>query len=155
MEGYQAADGSRMEQEIKEKGRIVTVPVGISMWPMLKNRRDHIVVVAVNRPLRRYDVPMYRRANGNFVLHRIIKVCENGRYVICGDNLWRKEYHVRDEDIVGMLAGFFKGERYIDCEKNPWYHAYVYLWRFLYPFRVCVLFPKEKLRKIKWKLKKK
>lgn len=39
MEGYQAADGSRMEQEIREKGRIVTVPVGISMWPMLKNRR--------------------------------------------------------------------------------------------------------------------
>lgn len=121
----------------------------------VKKPPDHIVIVAVNRPLRRYDVPMYRRANGNFVLHRIIKVREDGRYVICGDNLWRKEYHVRDEDIVGLLAGFFKGGHYIDCETSPWYHAYVYLWRFLYPFRTCVLFSKEKLRFIKRKIRKK
>lgn len=148
---YPAAEGSRMVQEIEEKGRIVTVPVGISMWPMLKNRRDHIVIVAVDRPLRRYDVPMYRRPGGSFVLHRIIKIRKDGGYVICGDNLWRKEYHVRDEDIVGVLAGFFKGSRYIDCETNRLYHIYVYIWRFLYPFRSCLLFAKEKMGKLKRK----
>lgn len=152
MSEYQATEGSRMEQALRENGKIVTVPVGISMWPMLKNRKDHIVIVAIDRPLRRYDVPMYRRTNNHFVLHRIIKVCKNGRYVICGDNLWRKEYHVRDKDIVGILAGFFKGNRYIDCETNRWYHLYVYIWRFLYPFRACLLFAKEYGSKIKRKL---
>lgn len=149
MAEYQATEGSRLIQTIQKEGKIVTVPVGISMWPMLKNRKDHIVIVTVNRPLRRYDVPMYRRPDNRFILHRIIKVRKDGGYVICGDNLWRKEYHVHDEDIVGVLAGFFKGDRYIDCEKNRWYHAYVYIWRFLYPIRSCFLIAKEYGGKLK------
>ncbi|MDE6635019.1 MAG: hypothetical protein K2K09_00230, partial [Lachnospiraceae bacterium] len=59
---------------------------------------------------------------------------------------------VREEDIVGVLAGFFKGGRYIECETNRMYHAYVYIWRFLYPFRCCLLIAKEyggKLKSIK------
>ena len=149
MTQYQFTEERQMEQSLREQGRIITVPVGISMWPMLKNRQDHIVITTVTRPLRRYDVPMYRRNTGKFVLHRIIKVRKDGRYVICGDNLWRKEYHVRDEDIVGVLAGFFKGDRYIDCETNHLYHAYVYIWRFLYPIRSCLLISKEYAAKIK------
>lgn len=156
MEEFEYNDDSYMEQALKKQGKIVTVPVGISMWPMLKNRRDHIVIVSVDRPLRKYDVPMYRReGTKHFVLHRIIKVRKEGGYVICGDNLWRKEYNVTDKDIVGVLAGFFKGERYIDCETNRWYHAYVYTWRFLYPFRCCLLFTKECLARIKRKFLKK
>ena len=41
-----------IERVISQYGRAVTVPVGISMWPMLRNRRDHIVIVPVTRPLR-------------------------------------------------------------------------------------------------------
>ncbi|MCI8308593.1 MAG: hypothetical protein HFH14_11160 [Lachnospiraceae bacterium] len=149
MADYQNEDGSRMERAIRENGRIVSVPIGKSMWPMLKNRKNHIVITAVTRPLRRYDVPMYRRPGGSFVLHRIIKVQKDGGYVICGDNLWRKEYNVRDEDIVGVLAGFFKGKRYIDCETNHLYHAYVLVWRFLYPFRSCLLLSKGCFAKVK------
>lgn len=149
-----STEGSQMVKTIQEQGKIVTVPVGISMWPMLKNRKDHIVIVAVDRPLRKYDIPMYRRSATHFVLHRIIKIRKDGGYVICGDNLWRKEYHVKDEDIVGVLAGFFKGNHYIDCEKNRWYHAYVYIWRFLYPIRCCFLITKEYSRRLFKKIKK-
>lgn len=149
MTDYENSEGSRMVQAIRENGRIVSVPVGKSMWPMLKNRKDHIVIAAVDRPLHRYDVPMYRKAGGHFVLHRIIRVKKDGEYVICGDNLWRKEYNVRDEDIVGVLAGFFKGEHYVECETNRLYHAYVFVWRFLYPFRSCLLIAKEYCAKIK------
>lgn len=152
MAEYHASDGSRLIKTIQEQGKVVTVPVGISMWPMLKNRKDHIVIVRIDRPLRRYDVPMYRLASGKFVLHRIIKVRKDGRYVICGDNLLHKEYHVREEDFVGVLAGFFKGDRYIDCETNRWYHAYVYIWRFLYPIRCCLLLAKSCAGKIKRKI---
>lgn len=155
MAEFQSSEGSRMERAIKEHGKIVTVPVGFSMWPMLKNRKDHIVIVSITRPLRKYDVPLYRRTSDRFVLHRIIKVRKDGGYVICGDNLWRKEYHVRDENIVGVLAGFFKGNRYIDCETNRWYHAYIYLWRFLYPIRSCFLIAREYGGKLKKKMLRK
>lgn len=156
MNDDQFINESHMVKALEKQGKIVTVPVGISMWPMLKNRRDHIVIVPVTRPLRRYDVPMYRRSQRNkFVLHRIIRVKKDGGYVICGDNLWRKEYDVRDEDIVGVLAGFFKGERYVDCETSSLYHAYVYIWRFLYPIRSCLLIAKEYGGKFKRKIWKK
>lgn len=143
---------SNIERTIREYGKVVTVPVGKSMWPMLKNRRDHIVIVAVTRPLRRYDVPLYKRNQNTFVLHRIIKVRKDGGYVICGDNLWRKEYNVSDEDIIGVLAGFFKRKKYIDCEKNRLYHAYVLLWRFLYPVRSCILIAREYISRIRHKI---
>lgn len=138
-----------IERAISQYGRVVTVPVGISMWPMLRNRRDHIVIVPVTRPLRKYDVPLYRINKDTYVLHRIIKVKGDGGYVICGDNLWRKEHQVTDEYIVGVLAGFFKGERYIDCETDRLYHAYVYVWRAMYPVRSCILIAKELFSRVK------
>lgn len=143
-----------IENAIKKCGRVVTVPVGKSMWPMLKNRRDHIVIVPVTRPFKRYDVPLYRRNKDTYVLHRIIKVKNDGQYVICGDNLWRKEYDVTDEQIVGILAGFFRGERYIDCETNILYHTYVYIWRALYPFRSLILIIREYGSRLKRRVKR-
>lgn len=139
-EVQEGTDG-KIAEVIATTGQVVTVPVGISMWPMLKNRKDHIVIGRVDRPLRKYDVPMYRRSDlhKKYVLHRIIKVKKNGGYVICGDNLWKKEYDITDEEIVGVLKGFFKGDRYIDCETSKGYRCYVYVWRFLYPLRACLL----------------
>lgn len=150
----QAENGSVIAEVIASQGRVVTVPVGISMWPMLKNRKDHIVIQKVDRPLRKYDVPMYRRPGlqNKYVLHRIIKVNKNGGYIICGDNLWKKEYDITDEEIVGVLKGFFKGEKYIDCESSKGYHCYVYVWRFLYPLRACLLWGKMQLGRVKRKL---
>ena len=36
-------------------------PAGISMWPMLRNRHDVMMVVPTISELRRYDVALYRR----------------------------------------------------------------------------------------------
>ncbi len=142
-----------IDEVLKERGRVVTVPVGYSMWPMLKNRKDHIVIESVKKPLRKYDVPLYRYDfNVKYVLHRIIKIKKDGRYVICGDNLVKKEYEVTDKMISGVLVGFYKGKRYIDCETNKMYHAYVYIWRFLYPIRVILIITKRCLGKIKRKI---
>ena len=63
-------------------------PVGVSMWPMLRNRHDVMMVVPAARELRRYDVSLYRRGE-KYVLHRVVGHYENGSekgYVICGDN---------------------------------------------------------------------
>ena len=146
-------NGGKLAEVIASKGQVVTVPVGISMWPMLKNRKDHIVIEKVNRPLRKYDVPLYRRPGlqNKYVLHRIIKVRKKGGYVICGDNLWKKEYDITDQEIVGVLKGFFKGDKYIDCETSKGYHCYVYVWRFFYPLRACLLWGKMTLGRIKRK----
>jgi hypothetical protein len=44
-------------------------------------------------PPKKYDVIFYRRENGQYVLHRIIKIKKDG-YVCRGDNQTAKEYPV-------------------------------------------------------------
>ena len=49
----------------------VSTTSGVSMYPMLRNRRDTIIVKPPTAPLKKYDVPLYRRGD-DYVLHRII-----------------------------------------------------------------------------------
>ena len=88
-----------IENVLEEKGVFVSTTVGVSMYPMLRNRKDTIVIKPVHGRLKKYDVPLYQRGS-DYVLHRIVKVTSDG-YVICGDNCLNKEYQVTDDDIVG------------------------------------------------------
>ena len=42
---------------VQNEGRAVTVPVGISMWPMLKNRKNAIVIEKVTNLLKNMTFP--------------------------------------------------------------------------------------------------
>ena len=75
------------------------------MYPMLRDRRDTIMIRPVEGRLKKYDVPLYRRGYRRgeaYVLHRIVKVLPDS-YVICGDNCFKKEYGIREEQILGVL----------------------------------------------------
>ncbi len=119
--------------EISDEVSILTS--GISMRPMLREHKDIVIIERVKRKLKKNDVPLYRRANcDKLVLHRIIKVTDNG-YVIRGDNLFVNEYEVTDEDIVGVLKAFYRNGKYYDCATSKAYHTYIILNRMGYPFR--------------------
>ena len=103
---------SNIEKVLAEKGICVTVTKGDSMNPMLVEGRDKVVVVTPKFPLKKYDVPVYRKM-GHYTMHRIVKVTKNG-YIICGDNRGNLEKNVKESDIIGVLNGFYQGDRYID-----------------------------------------
>ena len=71
--------------ELEKNGILAFVPGGNSMWPTLKNRGQSVVVLVKKEKLKRYDVALYLRDNGTFVLHRVIEPTEWG-YIICGDS---------------------------------------------------------------------
>lgn len=100
-----------LEESLKENGIYVTVTKGNSMNPMLVEGRDRVVVIPPEFPLKKYDVPVYRKL-GHYTMHRIVKVTKKG-YIICGDNRADLERDVAQSDIVGMLEGFYQGEKYI------------------------------------------
>ena len=81
------------------------------MNPMLVEGRDRVIIVPPKFPLKKYDVPVYRKM-GHYTMHRVVKVTKSG-YIICGDNRIYLEKNVREEDIVGMLEGFYQGDKYI------------------------------------------
>ena len=78
-----------IEQVLLETGKYVGPTVGVSMLPMLKNRRDSIVVVKKTERLNPLDVALYKRGN-DYVLHRVLQPIDGG-YIIRGDNCYTDE----------------------------------------------------------------
>ena len=95
---------STIEEQLEKNGRIMYRVTGDSMLPLIRQDTDAAVIVAVpaGTRLRKYDVPLYKRANGQYVLHRIVEV-KRDSYVTCGDNRYFNEYGVTDGQIIGVL----------------------------------------------------
>lgn len=49
-----------IQEILEEKGIFISTTVGVSMFPMLRNRRDTIVIEPVKGRLRKYDVPLIK-----------------------------------------------------------------------------------------------
>ena len=122
-----------IETHLREQGFYVSTTVGMSMWPMLKNRRDRIVVRSVEGvTLRKWDLPLYRRPDGKYVLHRILRV-EKDHYIIRGDNTYVKEI-VPKEWVIGYVTEFYRKERHVKSTSRA-YRFYAAFWHTVYPFR--------------------
>lgn len=122
----------QIEEILQQNGFYISTTVGTSMYPMLRNRQDTIVIRPVTQPLRKYDVPLYKRQN-DYVLHRIVKVTPKG-YVICGDNCLNREYGITDQQIIGVLSEFIRGEKEVDLNSIE-YKSYCRIWVATYPVR--------------------
>ena len=132
------------EEELALHGRFVFTNVGRSMMPLLRENRDLMLIERRptdedGHPLRlsRYDAVLYKRGE-RYILHRILKVLPEG-YVICGDHNWRREYDVRDDQIIGVMTAFVR-----DGTETPVtdrrYMRYVHLWCDFYHLRAAILF---------------
>lgn len=138
-----------IEEALKRDGILVCTTAGWSMYPMLRDRRDTIVVKPVKERLNKYDVALYKR-NGRYVLHRVIRVLPDS-YVICGDNCIQKEQGIRDEQILGVLTGFYRGERQINMAGKA-YRLYARTWGLTRPVRRAAAGMKEIVKRgLKWK----
>lgn len=122
----------RVEEVLGNKGIYVSTTVGTSMYPMLRNRRDTVIIRPITGRLKKYDVPLYKRGD-DYILHRIVKVTANG-YVICGDNCLNREFNITDEQIVGVLRGVYRDDKEVNMDGIR-YRLYCRLWVALYPLR--------------------
>lgn len=111
-----------IRQALETYRKIVQPISGISMLPMLEEGKDAVELVAVNKPLEKYDLVLFQRKNGQLVLHRIIAV-KKRHCLICGDNSLAVE-KVPRERILAVASGFFKDGRYVSCYDEE-YIAYV------------------------------
>ena len=109
---------STIENELERTGRLLQTTVGDSMEPMLKDRENIVVLEKPTGTLSKYDLPLYRRPSGQYVLHRIIKVRKSD-YIICGDNRWRKEA-VPHEWVIAAVSGYYKNGELISVEDKDY-----------------------------------
>ena len=140
---------TRFEDVIERDGRLIYTNVGDSMRPLIRQDRDILIIEKPNGRLKKYDVPLYKRDSGQYVLHRILKVREKD-YVICGDNRYIKEYGITDRHIIGVLTAVVRDGKEIPITDRR-YRLYVHLWCDFFPIRVFILkarkFPKWLKRK--------
>ncbi len=102
------------------------------MLPMLRQGVDTVVLSPVPEQLRKYDIPFYRRDNGQFVLHRIVAVGES--YTCIGDNQFELEPGVRKEQVIAVVSAFSRGGREIPVTSLG-YRCYCRFWHYSRPIR--------------------
>lgn len=127
-----------IEQCLQEQGFVVVPISGTSMWPLLQEGKSRVQIVARDkRQLRKGDIVLYRRCDGTFVLHRIVKV-QKDSFLLCGDHQFRPLEQVQEAQIMGVAQGFFRNGRYFD-EKTWWYRLYKLFWNGNLAVRRCSL----------------
>ena len=143
---------STFEEQLAKHGKLVYTNKGDSMMPLIKQDRDLLIIEPVRGRLKKYDVPLYRRDSGQYVLHRILAVRPHD-YVICGDNRWAKEYGIADRHIIGVLTAVVRNGKEVSVT-DPKYRLYVHLWCDLFPVRAVLVHALYKLRGIGRKRKR-
>jgi hypothetical protein len=115
------------------EGKCVTIgPKGTSMLPLIRQGTDYVELSPLPEKLKKYDLPLYRRPDGTFVLHRIIKA--GTTYTCMGDNQFVPEPGLRQDQMIALVTAFWRGKR---RHTTHWwvYRLYCRLWHFSRPVR--------------------
>lgn len=111
-------------------------PKGISMLPMIRQGVDRVRFSSIPDKLCKFDLPLYQRDNGQFVLHRIVEVGET--YTCVGDNQVDLETGIRHDQMIAVVTAFMRGEKKISvnafgyklyCRYCHYFRPLRHLWR--------------------------
>ncbi len=111
-----------IEEGIKNGGKYRFYPRGTSMLPLIRQGVDSVVFTNAVE-IKKYDMILYLRDDGAFVLHRVVAV-KDGKYHMCGDNQCLVEKGIRPDQVKATVSGFYRGDQYVSLD-NAEYIKYV------------------------------
>lgn len=132
--------------QLENGGKANLTVTGNSMWPMMLSGRDSVVLIPPGNE-KKGDVVLYQRASGQYVLHRIIDVTQDG-YIISGDNQAMRE-PVAKEQLIAVMESFTRGGKQYSRD-SAFYRLYQTVWVelfFLRGFYIAVRRPLGNLRR--------
>jgi len=125
----------------------IPVPVaGSSMTPFLRPQ-DTVYLSRIEAPIRRGDILLYRRASGQYVLHRVRRVRENTLDMI-GDAQTETEHGVPHEAVCAIVRKVKRGNTLLTPD-SPLWRFYQRAWLSVIPLRPTAVKVREALRKRK------
>lgn len=128
-----AVMGAVTEEALRRGDTVRLTVTGNSMYPLLHTRRD-TVTLSPAKTIKKYDITFHKRSDGRYILHRVLKVCKDGTYLIAGDNELKTEPPVRREQIFGVVSEYTRWGK-VKKPKGLGYWLYVRIWHLLMPFR--------------------
>lgn len=135
-------------EKLKQGEEFPLVVTGHSMSPTLYHLRDRVYLVsAEKREPKKYDIVLFVRKDGAYVLHRILSVLPDGKYLINGDaQTWTES--IERSQILAVVGRIERNNRQISCDNN-YYKAYVTFWIWLKPIRGYIMELCRKLKKLR------
>lgn len=149
-----------IEDCLAEGQEVIMTVTGNSMCPFLWHERDQVVLTRVTdaSTLQVGDVPLYRRCNGQLVLHRIVerddgtkrrRYGEKGAlptmhsstgltYTMLGDAQTQPEANIYPEQIVAVATAFIREHKRWDCRSTA-YRRRSLRWHKLLPLRALLV----------------
>lgn len=140
----------QIEQTIRKVlargGEFSFYPGGTSMQPFIVQGRDKVTLAALPERIKKYDIILYKRENGTFVLHRVTGKKENA-YIFRGDNQFSDEYGIKREQMIGRVTEIIRGDDVIpvnDIKHRMWAGFWVNTVFFRRVKRFCLKCRKKK-----------
>lgn len=125
-------------RELVLEGKEVSMRIwGVSMTPFLGHDRDTIFFEKPDRPLKAGDMVFYQRENGQFVMHRIMKVKKDG-YYITGDAQTFLEGPISEKQIFARITKAMRKGKLI-TDGDFWWDFFKGPWRYVRPIRPIIL----------------
>lgn len=133
-------------EQLNQAGVVIHTNKGTSMMPLLRENRDLMVIGQKGAGvLRKYDAVLFIRPNGEYVMHRILRIDSDG-YWIVGDNCISGE-KVKEEQIVGVLTEIVRDGKTIKVTDRG-YQIFVRVWVALFPLRSLRLRAVEQIKSV-------
>ena len=137
---------------IADTGKTVsTIVSGGSMIPFLGSNRDYAFLETPKRPLKKGDIVLFERKNGDYILHRIKSIKKDGLYLL-GDRQYKPEGPLNPSCVRCVVVSVKRKNKILTPENIIW-KFYSKIWLnvvFLRPFifKICFVFcTKHKKRK--------
>ena len=138
-------------RERLDAGQLVRIcPYGVSMLPMLREGIDS-VVLSKAKSIKKYDVILYQRENGKYVLHRVVGVGET--YTCIGDNQFVFETGIAHDRVIAVCAAFTRGKKEYSANALRW-RVYAVLWHHSRSLRRLAKGAEKKLRGLLKRIKR-
>lgn len=93
---------------IGEGGEFRLYPKGTSMRPLIRQGLDSVALAALSRAPKRGDILLYRRENGQYVLHRLMRCEKDGTLCFSGDNHLEWEHGITEDQLLAMAIAVFR-----------------------------------------------
>ena len=119
-------------ERISEGQSVCFSPRGVSMLPFIRDGKDSVVISPLTEKLKKYDVILYKRDNGQYVLHRIVETGDT--YTLMGDNQFVKETGIFPEQVIAIMTSFQRGSK-LYSKNNIIYKLYCRIWYHSLPLR--------------------
>ena len=133
-----------VEEILSAGGSFSFMPKGISMLPLIREGKDSVIISPAPEKLKKYDIILYKRNNGKYVLHRIVKV-KNGVYTLCGDNQIANEHNITKDMVLGYVTAIIRDGETIKND-NKKYKKYLRKLYFTRTVKKIIIIAKQKIK---------